>query len=102
MVPANDVEKEYFTMSSNGITGVRPDGETGKEISKKSNFSKEFTSMAQWVREADVYEIVSRLDVFRTYRHWKTFRKWRSYIRKRRLKVSLILNPIFLTKRRTK
>lgn len=60
--------------------------------------------MADWVREADVYEIISRLDVFRTYRYWKAFRKWRSYIRKRRFKDNknklenslFTLKPIFL------
>jgi hypothetical protein len=76
IVPFSDVDKDYYTMSSNGVTFVRSDGYT------------EFTPMAQWVREAEVYDIVSRLDVFRNYRYWKSFRKWRSYIRKRRLKAN--------------
>ncbi|PRP89393.1 inner arm dynein, group 5 [Planoprotostelium fungivorum] len=91
IVQPNEVDKDYYTMSSNGVTFIRSDGHT------------EFTSMAHWVRESEVYEIVSRLEVFRNYRYWKSFKKWRSYIRKRRLKANKIklenslfcLKPIF-------
>ncbi len=95
-------------MSSNGVTFVRSDGHSGLNTIPSSNPYRypvfltfvlsilyviyfiliEFTPMSQWVREADVFEIISRLDVFRTYRYWKSFRKWRSYIRKRRLKAN--------------
>lgn len=56
--------------------------------------------MANWVREADVFEIISKLDVFRNYRYWKAFRIWRSYIRKRRYKAnkSKLENSLFLLK----
>jgi dynein heavy chain len=56
--------------------------------------------MANWVREADVFEIISKLDVFRNYRYWKSFRIWRSYIRKRRYKANKanLENSLFLLK----
>ena len=104
MVSFNEIDKDYYTMSSNGITFVRSDGYTGMQVLEYNILiCVEFTPMAEWVREADVFQIISRLEVFRNYRYWKCFRKWRSYIRKRRLKANklrlehslLMLKPIF-------
>eukprot|EP00002_Diphylleia_rotans_P033820 TRINITY_DN7227_c0_g1_i1.p1 TRINITY_DN7227_c0_g1~~TRINITY_DN7227_c0_g1_i1.p1 ORF type:complete len:4130 (+),score=744.89 TRINITY_DN7227_c0_g1_i1:147-12536(+) len=74
VVPFSEVDREYYTMSSNGVTFVGADGHS------------EFIPMSRWVREADLFNLISRLDVFRQYKLWKSFRIWRKYVRKRRYK----------------
>eukprot|EP01116_Phalansterium_solitarium_P010346 TRINITY_DN2503_c0_g1_i2.p1 TRINITY_DN2503_c0_g1~~TRINITY_DN2503_c0_g1_i2.p1 ORF type:complete len:779 (+),score=372.13 TRINITY_DN2503_c0_g1_i2:133-2469(+) len=91
VVPYSEIDKHYYTMSANGITYIRSDGHS------------EFTPMPIWVREAEVFHIITRLDVFRLYRYWKSFRKWRKYITQRRLKANktrleqslFVVKPIF-------
>jgi dynein heavy chain len=59
--------------------------------------------MVQWVRESDIYEIISKLGIFKSFRLWKSFKNWRTFIRsgrfkenRKRLENSLfLLNPIF-------
>ncbi len=96
MVPFKDIERDYYTMSANGITHIRADGYSGKILIYVSIiyantyviFNVDFTPLVSWVREADLFNVISQFDVFKNFRYWKAFRKWLSYVRKRRLKAN--------------
>ncbi|GBG25533.1 Dynein heavy chain 6, axonemal [Hondaea fermentalgiana] len=85
--------QEFFIVSSNGVTVHYPNGST------------DFVSMHQFEREFYLFSQINRIDFFRKYRIWKSFKDWKRNVRARKTnaaKASLtenlfILHPLLRT-----
>ena len=65
------VAPEYFTVSTTGVVHVH------------APHPSEFMSLAQWMHEASMYNILRSIRFFKHYLHAKMFRLWRSNVRYR-------------------
>jgi dynein heavy chain len=58
------VESEYFTVSATGVMRIR------------HGIQSEFTSLAEWVREKTLFDLISNIDFFKNYLTGRSFRRW--------------------------
>ena len=82
----NEVGKDYFQMSANGVTHFLGDGST------------EHISLDQWAREESIYKSVRKLRTFYYYFFWKNFRVWKNFITQQHYNETMskiIQYPIF-------
>ena len=63
-------ESEYFTMSPSGITHF-VDGKMA-----------DFITLEQWKRERDIYDAITKIPVFKSFRTWKPFFSWKRVVTK--------------------
>ncbi len=69
IVPHSDVRSDdFFTLSSFGVTHFQ-------------NGKPDFTELEQWKREHYLFNALIKINVFRKYRLWKTFKVWRDQVR---------------------
>jgi len=72
VVPRKKVNPhEYFTISTTGVVHMHPPQPS------------EFISLAQWMHEAAMYNVLRSIRFFKHYLHAKMFRLWRSNVRYR-------------------
>ncbi|KAI8468855.1 MAG: dynein heavy chain, N-terminal region 2-domain-containing protein [Monoraphidium minutum] len=71
VVGREEVRGEYFTVSSTGIVRIRKGAQA------------EFTPLADWVREAAMFDAVASIGFFRNYLTGRTFRAWVKVVRRK-------------------
>lgn len=58
------VDSEYFTVSATGVMRI------------KRGVQAEFTSLAEWVREKTLFDLISSIGFFKNYLTGRSFRRW--------------------------
>jgi len=71
-VPHNEIGNDYYTMSSNGVIHIYPDGST------------DTITLDGWTREAAIFKTIQKLKFFSVFMYWKQFRIWKKHIQYRR------------------
>ena len=71
VVSRKEVAAEYFTISTTGVVHVH------------APQPSEFVSLAEWVHESAMYNVLRCIRFFRNYLHAKMFRLWRANVRYR-------------------
>ena len=66
VVRREDSNPEHYTMSAEGVVHITP----GQPA--------EFTSLAQWMRESTLFNVLTRIRFFKNFLIGKAFREWRS------------------------
>lgn len=64
VVKRQKVDAEYFTVSATGVMRIR------------HGIQSEFTSLAEWVREKTLFDLISSIDFFKNYLTGRSFRRW--------------------------
>ncbi|KAL0481562.1 hypothetical protein AKO1_012332, partial [Acrasis kona] len=64
VVPEEEVDSEYFTMSSNGVVHMQPGQPT------------EFISLSDWMKESTMFNVLRRIKFFKQFLIYKSFRLW--------------------------
>lgn len=67
VVPRDQVNKEYYTMTASGVVYCPGD----------ANFETEFIPIGEWLRETSIYNLMRTLKFFKYYFTQKMFRIWR-------------------------
>lgn len=67
-VPYSEIKPEHFTMSVNGVTRIKSDGDT------------EHVSLDVWAKESSTYLSIRKLSTFSKYFYWKSFKLWRNFV----------------------
>ena len=64
VVSRQKVEQEYFTVSATGVMRI------------KKGVQSEFTSLAEWVREKTLFDLISSIGFFKNYLTGRSFKHW--------------------------
>jgi len=71
VVPRQRVDSEYFTMSATGVMRI------------KRGVQAEFTTLAEWVREKTLFDLISTIGFFKNYLPERSFRRWHKGVRQK-------------------
>ncbi|KAF5838995.1 dynein heavy chain, N-terminal region 2-domain-containing protein [Dunaliella salina] len=71
VVPRQRVDSEYFTMSATGVMRI------------KRGVQAEFTTLAEWVREKTLFDLISKIRFFKNYLPERSFRRWHKGVRQK-------------------
>ncbi|RNF08530.1 dynein, axonemal, heavy polypeptide 1 [Trypanosoma rangeli] len=83
-------EREHYIMSATGVVHVRP------------GQPSEVVSLAQWMRESSLFDVIRRIHFFRTYLVYKAFLRWHKNSRaKQFLRTRKSLSREFLLSKAT-
>ena len=88
VVSRQKVEHEYFTVSATGVMRI------------KKGVQSEFTSLAEWVREKTLFDLISSIGFFKNYLTGRSFKHWHKVVRQKnfnRVKTQ-ISETLFLAK----
>jgi dynein heavy chain len=69
VVPRKRIAPEYFTISASGVVHIKPGVPSG------------FISLAEWIRESTMFNVLSSIRFFKHFLITKTFRLWRGNVR---------------------
>eukprot|EP00201_Polytomella_parva_P020499 CAMPEP_0175042260 /NCGR_PEP_ID=MMETSP0052_2-20121109/2450_1 /TAXON_ID=51329 ORGANISM="Polytomella parva, Strain SAG 63-3" /NCGR_SAMPLE_ID=MMETSP0052_2 /ASSEMBLY_ACC=CAM_ASM_000194 /LENGTH=3805 /DNA_ID=CAMNT_0016305023 /DNA_START=33 /DNA_END=11446 /DNA_ORIENTATION=+ len=69
VVPRQKAEMEYYTMSATGVMRVR------------RGVQAEFTTLAEWVREKTLFDVISSIGFFQNFLTGRCFRRWLKAVR---------------------
>ena len=69
VVPRDAVQSDHYTMSSSGLVHIQP------------GVPSEFVSLADWMRESTMFNLLRKKRVFKYYLVSKMFKSWRQNVR---------------------
>lgn len=65
------MDPEYFTVSATGVMRIR------------HGVQSEFTTLAEWVREKTLFDLISSINFFKHYLTGRCFRRWHKGVRQK-------------------
>ena len=89
VVNRNEIDPEYFTMSSSGVVHIQP------------GQPSQFTPLEQWWRRSSLFNTLRSIPFFKTYMPAKTYQLWNQNVRFRKYSQvrRRLIKRLFLAKR---